>query len=418
MSSIKLLTTENLSKLSGCYHSYLSSCKATSSKATNEEFLAYLRSRHDEFQLFTDRQIKNQIIAQRRIEGPTNWPNINDLTGYLSPIAKQFIDKARKSALLAVELYNKPTAEYRTEGYIVMMNIAWTSLFHAILVSKGEPYKHKVKGQEQYYELRKCLEIYNGVLKKEIAANLIFLIELRDVIVHRITVDLDDDVFGECQACLFNFSKVLSTHFGAENRLPNSLAYSLQFNSTYTDQQLVARKSHDLQNDMGIKEFINKYRSNLNPEIFQSPHYSFRVFMIPKVGNHLESSDLAVEFIKYDPDNQDEYASYEKLLYVLKNKRAPGDYFKAGEVAKKITERLRNKMPEGWSFSASYHHSKCVKHFKIRQPASPGEPDKTNEKYCVYDPTFKQYIYTQDWIEHLAVQLSNQNTFDKIMKSA
>ena len=53
--------------------------------------------------------------------------------------------------------------------------------------------------------------------------------------------------------------------------------------------------------------------------------------MIPKVGNHVESSDLAVEFIKYDPDNEIENTSYENLLVLIRDKRVPGEYFKAGE---------------------------------------------------------------------------------------
>src|SRR5690625_6862204 len=42
------------------------------------------------------------------------------------------LQKARDSALLAVEMYNKPGVKFKTGGYVVMMVIAWTSLFHAI----------------------------------------------------------------------------------------------------------------------------------------------------------------------------------------------------------------------------------------------------------------------------------------------
>jgi hypothetical protein len=49
---------------------------------------------------------------------------------------KVLLQKARESALLAVETYNRPTASFRSGAYIVLMVIAWTSLFHAIFLRK------------------------------------------------------------------------------------------------------------------------------------------------------------------------------------------------------------------------------------------------------------------------------------------
>jgi hypothetical protein len=46
-------------------------------------------------------------------------------------IVKQLLQKAKDSALLAVEFYNKPAVSFKSEGFITMMCIAWTSLFHA-----------------------------------------------------------------------------------------------------------------------------------------------------------------------------------------------------------------------------------------------------------------------------------------------
>lgn len=45
---------------------------------------------------------------------------------------KLCLDKALDSALLSVETYNKPAVKFKSGGYIVLMCIAWTSLFHAI----------------------------------------------------------------------------------------------------------------------------------------------------------------------------------------------------------------------------------------------------------------------------------------------
>jgi len=54
-------------------------------------------------------------------------------------IVKQLLQKAKDSALLAVEFYNKPAVSFKSEGYITMMCIAWNSLFHAYF------FKHRIK---------------------------------------------------------------------------------------------------------------------------------------------------------------------------------------------------------------------------------------------------------------------------------
>lgn len=419
MSLKKLLNEDQVRVLYQEYHTYISHCKQNGHVPESNRFFSHLKKKHEQFRKFNRKQLSNQIIALRRQFGKLLWPNLNDLTNYLSPSARTFVEKSVKAALLAVEVYNKPAIDFRTEGYIVMMNIAWTSLFHAIFANSATNYKYKIKNskEERFFEISKCLSVYQGSLKKEIEANLNFLVELRDLIEHRIIPDLDDEVFGECQACLFNYENILSENFGNNYHINNSLAYSLQFSKKYTSSQIKAKRTYDLSNYRTITKFIDDYRSNLNPEIFQSMHYSFRVFMIPKVGNQIKSSDVAVEFIRYDPSKKHEYDSYEKLLYVIRDKRNPDEFFKAGEVSKRIFEQLKDIYPENWKFVASYHHMKCTKYFKIKEGFYTGHPEKTNAKYCIYDWTFNQHIYTVEWIDFLVEKLKDKDLFKKIMKA-
>lgn len=44
---------------------------------------------------------------------------------------KSTLESSIQSALLAVEIYNKPRTPFRVEGFITQMIIAWTRLFHA-----------------------------------------------------------------------------------------------------------------------------------------------------------------------------------------------------------------------------------------------------------------------------------------------
>lgn len=63
---------------------------------------------------------------------------------------REFIQKSRESALLALDIYNRPATSFRSSGFIVMMVIAWTSLFHAIFEEQGVKYFYRKKDGKHY----------------------------------------------------------------------------------------------------------------------------------------------------------------------------------------------------------------------------------------------------------------------------
>lgn len=357
---------------------------------------------------------KYAVIASRRIEGIEKWPNIDDFDKYVTSTAHLLIQKAIKSCLLAVETYNKPTIEFRSEGFIVMMMISWTSLFHAIFENEGTIYQYPSNEKEEanYWDLSKCIKEYDGLRKKEIEANLAFLIEIRNMIVHKYIPALDEKIFGECQACLLNLEFILKEFFGKYYSIKNSLAFSLQFSDEYKEEQIESIKKKELSELSDIEDFIKYYRESLPVDVFQSPYYSFRVFLIPKIGNHLNTSDAAIEFVKYNPESEEELKEYEKFLVVIKERRNLNGYYRAGEVCAIIYEKLKDKMPINWKFSYNYHHPKCEKYFKINHQG------KVDERYCIYVPSFKRYLYSEAWTNFLVDKLSNVELYKKIFKKA
>ncbi len=136
---------------------------------------------------------------------------------------KALVEKARETALLAVETYNRPTASFRSGAYVVLMNIAWTSLFHAMFLRKGtKPYYRKpgsrrydrIDGEPRRWELKECLQQYYKANNPAARGNLELFIGLRNKIEHRSLAQIDPEVFGECQAMLLNFESLLVSEFG------------------------------------------------------------------------------------------------------------------------------------------------------------------------------------------------------------
>ena len=64
---------------------------------------------------------------------------------------KSTLESSIQSALLAVEIYNKPRTPFRVEGYITQMIMAWTRLFHAY-------YNHTI-GAKYYQKKNQMVDI-------------------------------------------------------------------------------------------------------------------------------------------------------------------------------------------------------------------------------------------------------------------
>src|SRR5665647_10205 len=96
---------------------------------------------------------------------------------------KTTLDSSIDSALLAVEIYNKPRTAFRSEGFIAMMVIAWTRLFHAHFNNTiGDRYYYQKKGryeivdgERKAWELGTCIKRYCK-LTAPVEKNLLFFI--------------------------------------------------------------------------------------------------------------------------------------------------------------------------------------------------------------------------------------------------
>ena len=125
----------------------------------------------------------------------------------LPRVVRSLLNKARESALLAVETYNRPGTVFRSRAYIVLMQIAWTSLFLAIFHRQGiKPYYRKknsrrfvrIDGEPKTWDLSDCIGEYWKGSDNAVAQNLRFFIKLRNKIEHSHLPELDIHIFGEC----------------------------------------------------------------------------------------------------------------------------------------------------------------------------------------------------------------------------
>lgn len=339
----------------------------------------------------------------------------------LAKAVRQHLEKAKSSALAAVEFYNKPGVSFRTRTYTVLMNIAWTALFHAIFYDRkqkpwyvrsgkgrGKRYM-KVDGEPKHWDLSKCVsEFYGGENPPE-RANLEFMIGLRNKIEHREYPELDPVLYGECQAMLLNFEDLITEEFGEHHALAEDLGVALQFSSLRPEKQTEALRRLEKSAADDVLEFIEKFRADLPPEVLESSDYSLKVFLIPKIANRESSSDLAVEFVPFDPDEPDEMEGLRKLTALIKEKRIPiasKDLLRPTDVVDQINER------ECIPFTFNMHrHTMAWKHYEVRPETGSETPHKTKSQFCVYDQLVGQYGYTEAWVKYLCRKLSDPDEY-------
>jgi hypothetical protein len=302
-----------------------------------------------------------------------------DSRGGIMPLrkgrTKQILDSSIDSALLAVEVYNKPRTPFRVENYISLMIIAWTRLFHAYFYhTKGDVFYYKEKnsnrykrkdGEKEAWGLKDCRVEYKRLgerLDESVEANLNFFIKLRNKIEHRhiSKEDVGLEIFGECQSLLYNYEKIL------------------------------------------------KYRSELTEEVFNSQEYSIKLIQIPKILNNPKKDVPAIEFVNWSNLSEEDKRNYEKIIALIKNKIVktevinPGK-LKAGDVVKKVSEKTNIK-------KFSHYDHRCLYYLFAIRPTSKESLDafETNTKYCHYDELHKDYVYQTAWAEFL-IKIINEN---------
>ena len=342
---------------------------------------------------------------------------------------KSALEKARDSALLAVEVYNKPAVKFKSGGYICLMVIAWTSLLHAVFLKrKLKPFYRKesgryvrVDGDLKYWELDECLrQYYQSDTGDPVRKNLEFFIPLRNQIEHRSMPELDASIFGECQAMLLNFDEMLDKEFGPKYCLRECLSFSLQlFPSAENLVEAVKRRPET----KPVVNFIQQFRSTISPEISASGRYSFKAFLI-QVANHKSENALPIQFVHYNKLSEGERLQVEHLTAMVKFKEVPVaniDVMKPTEVVRKVQvglgdPKIERNHRQVDRFNQSIHTA-CWKKYKARPPSGSPNPEQTDYRYCIYDKRHNDYGFTKAWVDLLIEKLGDPKEFDSLYKA-
>lgn len=254
-------------------------------------------------------------------------------------LKEELLTKSREAMLSAVQIFNNPGIQFKSETFIVLSNIAWMYMLHSFYKKKGIDYRYyqnnavrkkydKTKnGAFKYWELERCLDQRNCPIDSVTKANLKFLIGLRHEIEHQMTTKIDEYLSGRFQACCLNYNEYIKKLFGISYGIDKHLSFSLQFSTIKEEHASQLRKFTDLPGN--ISTYINSFDSNVNDEDFNNIRYSYRVLYVPKTVNQKGQADKVIEFINADsPEAETLNKEYVVIKDREKNKYLPTDIWK------------------------------------------------------------------------------------------
>ena len=270
-------------------------------------------------------------------------------------IKGELLTKSRESMLAAVQIFNNPNIQFKSESFIVLSNIAWTYLLHAYYRSKNIEYRyydqqgqrkmyHKTKkGAFKHWELDRCLDDRSCPIDKVAKSNLKFLIGLRHEVEHQMTTRIDDYLSARFQACCLNYNEYIKSLFEDNLGIDKHLSFSLQFSFIKEEYANQLKKFTDLPKH--ISAYINAFDSDLPQHEHNDLRYSYRVLYIPKSVNHKGQADKVIEFI---PANSPEAEKLNKAYVLIKEKEK--QKYLPGEIVNAIIEL-------GYTKFNQHHHT-------------------------------------------------------------
>ena len=311
---------------------------------------------------------------------------------------------ARDEALLAVDLYNQPRQPRRLEGFFIHMHLAWLYLLHTEFKRDRIDYRYRhpnrrfvrEDGEPKTWDLARSV-IERWPDESPVRKNLELTIALRNKIEHRYEEATAVATSGYAQALLLNFEEELTSAFGPAQSLGEHLRFPV-FIGSITAVGNARLDELRKQLPSTTRDFLARFEGVLDPTIAQDQRYEFRVHLVPKLGPKA-LADRALTFIREDELTPEQRSAFEKLgrtgtVVVREQLRAVASAgkFKPGKAASLIQARIPFRF-------ATNHVPRAWQKMDCRPRGGSPHPERTDERYCVYDEPHGDYLFTPAFVE-------------------
>lgn len=286
--------------------------------------------------------------------------NAEELKQYVEAL----LNKAEEAYLMSMEIINKPTINYRTEGFCFFICNAWELLLKAFLINKTQDINiiNYKDDSNRTISLDDCVEKVFTSTTDKTKNNITFIRNIRNKATHLILPEFDFILSPVFQRCLTNFNKFFKKHF------PN---YKL--NEKVTPSIALVNPG----NDENVSSLI------LNPA---------NLLLLEKVKKELDNDDSLSQTLRLISTNKETEADIKfaltkdseekaRLINVPKNIEKTHPYT-TNEVIKRIKETLEMSLGPNHGFTSNKFQDICKR-----------KGIKNNQDYCYQFEYSKNKIY-------------------------
>ena len=157
-------------------------------------------------------------------------------------LIENFLNKSQEAFLMAIEIYNKPTINYRLESFAFFICNAWELLLKAKLLKENKSIYYSDK-KNRSLSLSNCITTIFTNDKDPIRKNLEIILNLRNTSTHFIIKEMDNIYLPFMQANVLNYSKILFDYFNIDiTKKINSAFLNLIINNEELDESKILSK--------------------------------------------------------------------------------------------------------------------------------------------------------------------------------
>jgi hypothetical protein len=315
------------------------------------------------------------------------------------------LQHGREACLAALQTWNDPSAVFRTGTFSLLLVVAWNSLTIAMIDRSGGDWRDSASGRPDH--ARDVMDLVREAFERDehagLRENVLFWVDIRNLVAHRQLPALDALVIPEAQASLLNFETALVREFGAEYALGERLSVPLQL-SGFRDPDIL-KSLRLLQASLPVDVQIVLARAeSSNPQLLADPTFQLRVAFVPVVPASGRSPDAVAYFVKPGEVPTELAESLTQYVVVPKAMRGQRPTHGAKHVVREVKRR------SGIAFTVADHVA-AARYFGVRPER--GEEERTlDELFAEYFPAFKNYLYTQRWIDRLVADLGEDAVYE------
>lgn len=278
----------------------------------------------------------------------------------MKKIEEKLLDKSIEAFILGIEIYNKPTIQYRVEGFSFFICNAWELMLKSYMIKKfGEESIYYKDNPNRTISLEIAISKVFTNNKDPLRMNLEKIIELRNISTHFITEEYEMVYIPLFQSCVINYSeKLMDFHdFDVTTLIPQNFLTLNVSMKALDNTSIIAKYPEEIANKLiEINEDVEELSAMQNHKFaLKIEHHHFLV----------KDKSKATSFVKIDKTAE----SGVKIINALKDPNQTHPY-NAKRCIAAIKQRLkREKIPLEFNM---YTFLLFVDYYDL----------KSNDRYC------------------------------------